>query len=69
LQTVLETTRKRLVENLQSLIDVFTREDKQECVFEFLLQSLGLNPMLMNPFGWVTTRSRNKIQDLVKATP
>mmetsp|Transcript_38596 Transcript_38596/g.50592 ORF Transcript_38596/g.50592 Transcript_38596/m.50592 type:complete len:119 (-) Transcript_38596:280-636(-) len=69
LQVVLETARRRLVDNLRSLIDQFTAEDKLEGAFVFLLSSLGLNPMMLNPFCWATSMASNTLEDLRSAAP
>lgn len=69
LQTALETIKRRLVDNLRSLIDQFTAEEKLEGAFIFLLSSLGLNPTMLNPYSWAEMKTLKTIEDLKKAAP
>ena len=66
---MLEISRRRLIDNLRELIDQFTLEEKQESAFVFLLRSLGLNPMMLNPYGWASIRFCNTIEDLGRSAP
>ena len=66
---MIQIARKKIVDNISTLISTFTEEEKLESAFVFLLKSLKLNPNLHNPFSRATLRTCNKLEDLLKAGP
>lgn len=67
-EKVIELTKKYLIENLSELIRTFSLEEKLEGAFDYLLEQLGQNPMLLSPFSWVSMKTRNSLSDLRKAS-
>ena len=67
--SVIGICEKYIIDHLRDLMQTLKNEDKLEQAFNYLLKSLGKNPLLYSPFSWAQIPTKNSIEDLKRASP